>query len=103
MLDYNRALEYYQKALLMQRKHLVPTHPARATSYYKMSCVLQLLGELDSATYYARLAFKQLQHTSVSHSRINEYKKRYDELFQELLTQRIQAFEINSMSRETNQ
>jgi hypothetical protein len=66
---------------LMQRINLVSNHPAKATTNFNIACVLQSLGRLSTATYHARMAFKQLQRTSNDHFRIEEYRNKYDQLF----------------------
>ncbi len=49
MKDYTTALSYYQKALNINQKSLLPSHPALARSHYNMSITLKDLAQFDKA------------------------------------------------------
>ena len=55
---YDKALEYYEKAIQLQRQHLSEDHPALSTDYSNIGSIYQKQKKLDLALEYFQRALK---------------------------------------------
>ena len=73
--EYDKALEYLQKALVIYLKELGPDHPRVATSYNGIGLVYNNKGEYDKALeYYQKALAISLKKLGVDHLKVaNSY------------------------------
>ncbi len=69
--DYDRAIEYYQKALKIDLKQLGPDHPDVAIGYNNIGLVYKRKGDYDRAIKYYKKALKiDLKQLGSNHPRV---------------------------------
>ena len=56
--DYDKALEYYEKALEISESKLGKDHPSTATTYNNIALVYEAKGDYDNALEYFLKAFR---------------------------------------------
>jgi tetratricopeptide (TPR) repeat protein len=107
--DYEKAIEYYEKALEIEQKTLPPNHPDLATSYNNIGLVYMNMGEYSKALFFYEQALEIYQkslpsnHPSLATS-YNNISAVYDDMreYSKALSFYEKALEIRQKSLPPN-